>query len=114
MCVCVYRKKFSASNFVRDCVKYEVNVIQYIGELCRYLLNTPVEESLAKQLKISHAIGNGLRGDVWGAFQHKFHIQNIVEFYGSTEGNIGLFNSTGKVGSLGCVPRVLDFIYPVW
>ncbi|XP_059580873.1 long-chain fatty acid transport protein 6 isoform X2 [Alligator mississippiensis] len=39
---CVLRKKFSASNFWNDCKKYNVTLIQYIGELCRYLCNQPV------------------------------------------------------------------------
>lgn len=41
---CVIRKKFSASNFWRDCVKYDCTVSQYIGEICRYLLAQPVVE----------------------------------------------------------------------
>ncbi|XP_067424859.1 long-chain fatty acid transport protein 6 isoform X2 [Emydura macquarii macquarii] len=39
---CVIRKKFSASQFWSDCKKYNVTVIQYIGELCRYLCKQPV------------------------------------------------------------------------
>lgn len=38
---CVLKKKFSASQFWKDCSKYEVTVFQYIGELCRYLINQP-------------------------------------------------------------------------
>ena len=37
----VLKKKFSASQFWSDCVKHEVTVIQYIGELFRYLLSQP-------------------------------------------------------------------------
>lgn len=35
------RRKFSASQFWTDCRKYNVTVIQYIGEIMRYLCNTP-------------------------------------------------------------------------
>lgn len=38
---CLLKRKFSASQFWKDCVKYNVTVIQYIGELCRYLVNHP-------------------------------------------------------------------------
>ena len=38
---CVLRPKFSASNFFKDCRDNDCTVAQYIGELCRYLLNTP-------------------------------------------------------------------------
>lgn len=31
----VIRKKFSASNFWKDCVKYNCTASQYIGEICR-------------------------------------------------------------------------------
>ncbi|XP_073067892.1 long-chain fatty acid transport protein 2 isoform X2 [Manis javanica] len=37
----VLRTKFSASQFWDDCRKYNVTVIQYIGELLRYLCNSP-------------------------------------------------------------------------
>ena len=37
----VLKRKFSASNFWNDCRKYNVTVIQYIGEIMRYLCNTP-------------------------------------------------------------------------
>ena len=34
----VIRKHFSASAFWNDVKRYDVNVINYIGEICRYLL----------------------------------------------------------------------------
>ena len=37
----VLRTKFSASQFWDDCRKYNITVIQYIGELLRYLCNCP-------------------------------------------------------------------------
>lgn len=36
---CVLKRKFSASQFWKDCLKYDITVFQYIGELCRYLVN---------------------------------------------------------------------------
>lgn len=38
---CVLRAKFSASQFWDDCRRYNVTVIQYVGELMRYLCNSP-------------------------------------------------------------------------
>lgn len=35
------RRKFSASQFWDDCRKYDVTVMQYIGETMRYLCNSP-------------------------------------------------------------------------
>lgn len=111
-CTMVLRKKFSARNFAPDCARYRCTSTQYIGELCRYLLATPScpeEHNMA----LSTAFGNGMRPEIWEKFQARFHIGHIVEFYASTEGNLGLFNSCDKVGALGYIPRVLDFLYPV-
>eukprot|EP00058_Branchiostoma_floridae_P016522 XP_002602010.1 hypothetical protein BRAFLDRAFT_82596 [Branchiostoma floridae] len=40
-CTWVLRRKFSASKFWDDCRKYNVTVVQYIGELLRYLCAQP-------------------------------------------------------------------------
>lgn len=108
----VIRKKFSVSNFSKDCVLNGVTVLQFIGELARFLVHAPASE-YEDQLEICTAFGNGMGTDVWEKFQKRYKIANIVEFYASTEGNIGLFNATGRVGSLGFVPRIFDFLYPV-
>ncbi|KAI9908845.1 hypothetical protein PsorP6_014572 [Peronosclerospora sorghi] len=39
------------------------------------------------------AFGNGLRPDVWGSFQERFGIPTVYEFYGSTEGPMGMLNA---------------------
>ena len=108
----VLRKKFSASNFTKDCVKHDVRVVQYIGELARYLVASPVHEDEAK-LRIEFAMGNGLAKNVWGPFCARFGIKHIAEFYGATEGNVALFNTVGHVGALGYIPRIIDFVYPI-
>ena len=53
----------------------------------------------AAQLKL--AFGNGLRAAVWEKFQTRFRIPQILEFYGSTEGNVSLFNFEGQSARLG-------------
>lgn len=35
------KSKFSAGQFWEDCQEHGVTVFQYIGELCRYLVNQP-------------------------------------------------------------------------
>lgn len=55
------------------------------------------------------AMGNGLRADVWKSFQQRFGPIQILESYGSTEGNIGFVNYPGRCGALGkmsCLLRV--------
>ena len=83
--------------YFEDCHKYNVTVINYIGEICRYLLASNPGE-FDKKHKIRVATGNGLRGSIWPEFQERFNIPLCVEFYGSTEGNANMVNITGKVG----------------
>ncbi|EFP08561.1 hypothetical protein GCK72_014299 [Caenorhabditis remanei] len=99
---CVIRKKFSASNFWRDCVKYDCTVSQYIGEICRYLLAQPVvkEESVHRMRLL---VGNGLRAEIWQPFVDRFRVR-IGELYGSTEGTSSLVNIDGHVGACGFLP----------
>uniref|UniRef100_A0A8C6VWX1 long-chain-fatty-acid--CoA ligase n=1 Tax=Nothobranchius furzeri TaxID=105023 RepID=A0A8C6VWX1_NOTFU len=91
----VLRRKFSVSNFWADCRKDNVTVIQYIGEIMRYLCNTP------KDHKVRLAFGNGIRGDTWNDFLDRFGNIRICECYGATESNIGFVNYVGKVGAIG-------------
>lgn len=118
------RSKFSASQFWDDCRKYNVTIIQYIGEIMRYLCNTPqvcarrrsIETDLKLPVKMlfpphqklndrSHrvrfAIGNGMRPEVWREFINRFGNIQIAEFYGATEGNFFLMNYSGKIGAIG-------------
>ncbi len=99
----VLARKFSATRFWADCAKYDVTLFQYIGELCRYLLNTePSPHDRAH--KVRACVGNGLRPEVWEPFRERFGIRRIVEFYGATEGNVTLFNFDSKPGAVGRIP----------
>jgi fatty-acyl-CoA synthase len=102
----VLARKFSATRFWEDCVNYDVTMFQYIGELCRYLLNSPVHPDERKH-SLRVCIGNGLRPEIWEPFQDRFAIPRIIEFYGATEGNIALMNIDNKVGSIGRMPTIL-------
>ena len=104
-CTTVLRKKFSASNFWKDCIRYKCTVnkinfhlkkilyfsinkkgFTYIGELCRFLLAQPPSE-YDKKHSIRFCSGNGLRQNLWTTFVERFNIQNIYEFYAATESN---------------------------
>ncbi len=97
------RRRFSASRFWDDLRRHHVTCFQYIGEFCRYLLDQPPRPD-DRDHRVRVAIGNGLRPDIWEAFQQRFGIENIVEFYGATEGNAVVLNLENKVGSVGRVP----------
>ncbi|XP_046507721.1 long-chain fatty acid transport protein 2 [Equus quagga] len=102
----VLRIKFSASQFWDDCRKYNVTVIQYIGELIRYLCNSPQKPN-DRDHKVRLALGNGLRGDVWREFIKRFGDIDIQEFYAATEGNVAFMNYTRKIGAVGRVNYLL-------
>jgi len=108
----VMRDKFSASSYWKDCVKYNVTAAQYIGEICRYLLNTPECEQEV-QHKVRLMFGNGLRPEIWEDFIQRFNIPNIAEFYGSTEGNSNILNFDNTVGAVGFVPVLFSSILPL-
>ncbi|XP_005632779.1 long-chain fatty acid transport protein 1 isoform X1 [Canis lupus familiaris] len=108
----VLRKKFSASRFWDDCVKYNCTVVQYIGEICRYLLKQPVREAEGRH-RVRLAVGNGLRPAIWEEFTERFGVRQIGEFYGATECNCSIANMDGKVGSCGFNSRILPHVYPI-
>lgn len=97
---CVLKRKFSASQFWKDCLKFDITVFQYIGELCRYLVNQPktVEEA---SHKVRLAAGSGLRADVWKELVRRFGKIQIREAYGLTEASIGFVNYTDEIGPIG-------------
>ncbi len=102
----VIARRFSTKRFWSDCTQHDVTAFQYIGELCRYLLNSPPHPD-ERRHRIRCAIGNGLRPEVWEPFQKRFQIPRIIEFYGATEGNLALINISGKVGAVGQFPSYL-------
>jgi fatty-acyl-CoA synthase len=107
----VLREKFSASRFWSDIAQWDCTLVQYIGELCRYLLATGASPQ-ETQHRIRMACGNGLRPEIWDAFQTRFHIPRILEFYAATEGNVSLFNVEGERGAIGRIPSYLAHRFP--
>ena len=74
--------------------------------MLRYGVSTKPSE-YEKNHNVSGILGNGLRPDVWKEVQSRFNINHIVEFYGSSEGNINLFNIDSRFGAIGRVPSYL-------
>mmetsp|Transcript_114368 Transcript_114368/g.209408 ORF Transcript_114368/g.209408 Transcript_114368/m.209408 type:complete len:643 (-) Transcript_114368:127-2055(-) len=108
----ILRTKFSASNFWKDCAEYKATCAQYIGELLRYLVNSPISD-FDRNHKVRLVYGNGLRRDVWTKFVDRFAVPNVTEFYASTEGNATLINAQNKIGAVGFVSPLIEAKYPV-
>jgi solute carrier family 27 fatty acid transporter 1/4 len=106
----VLRKKFSASNFWKECIEYNCTAFVYVGELCRFLVNQPASP-LDRAHSIRKAIGNGLRANVWKEFNARFNVK-CIEFYAASEGNCTMINTMGRVGSCGFVP-LINTLVPV-
>uniref|UniRef100_A0A183C7F3 Long-chain-fatty-acid--CoA ligase n=1 Tax=Globodera pallida TaxID=36090 RepID=A0A183C7F3_GLOPA len=103
-CTACIRTKFSATNFWKDCTRFECTVSQYI-EI--FQLNFFFTFWLL--------LGNGLRPQIWRDFVQRFGIAKIGEFYGSTEGNSNLLNIDNRPGACGFIPiyRSLDRFFPL-
>jgi fatty-acyl-CoA synthase len=97
------RRRFSASRFWDEIRESEATHFQYIGEFCRYLMDQPARPD-DRSHTVRTIIGNGLRPDIWEPFQKRFGIDNIVEFYGATEGNTVMINLENRMGSVGRFP----------
>ncbi|KKN20239.1 hypothetical protein LCGC14_0937720, partial [marine sediment metagenome] len=97
----VIRRKFSASNFLKDARKYGCTAFNYVGEICRYLYNQPPRDD-DKDHPIVKCAGNGIKPEFWMDFKNRFGIERIHEQYGATEAFIpnfaNIFNLDKTVG----------------
>lgn len=108
----VLRSGFSASRFWDEVVAADATMFVYVGELCRYLTAQP-RHPLERAHKLRLAFGNGLSPEVWPVFKARFGVPRILEFYGSTEGNVSMFNFDGTPGAIGRVPSYLGGLFNV-
>jgi acyl-CoA synthetase (AMP-forming)/AMP-acid ligase II len=107
----VLARKFSRRHFWDEVRRHEASAFIYIGELCRYLLNTEPSPR-DREHRVRVITGNGLRPALWPEFQRRFGIARIAEFYGATEGNcitVNVFNRAGSVG-----PRLPGMVLARW
>jgi fatty-acyl-CoA synthase len=108
----VLRERFSARDFWRDVATERCTLFQYIGELCRYLVASPPDPQ-ERRHTLRLCCGNGLREEVWQAFQSRFAIPRILEYYAATEGSFSLYNCEGRPGAIGRIPPFLAHRVPV-
>lgn len=99
----VLRRRFSVSAFWDDVRRHNITATQYIGEICRYLLNAPASSD-DKRHSLRKMSGAGLKADVWMRFTERFGVEDIYESLGGTECNYTLLNVDRKIGSVGRIP----------
>jgi len=97
------RRRFSTRRFWEEARRDGITACQYVGELCRYLLNAPPSPA-DREHRLRVMMGAGLGTDIWRAFQERFGIERILEGWSSTEANTSLINLDGRVGSCGRIP----------
>jgi acyl-CoA synthetase (AMP-forming)/AMP-acid ligase II len=103
-CTYVMSPRFSPRTFMRQATATDATVMQYIGEMCRYLtVSPPTPYDRAHKLRI--AFGNGLRQDVWQPFKDRFGLDTIIELYGATEGIGATVNVSRNDFSRGAIGR---------
>ena len=110
--IVVLGRKFSHHRFWPEVRASKANIIQYVGELCRYLVNAP-PSPLDKEHNVEMAFGNGLRPDIWEKFRERFGIPVINEVYAATDGIGASFNENKgdftkfAIGKRGLIYRML-------
>lgn len=99
----VVRRKFSVREFWNDVARHQISIFQYIGEICRYLLNQPVREG-ERQHSLRCMLGAGLTADTWQRWLQRFGPIQVFEGWGATEANAAIINVDNHFGSCGRVP----------
>ncbi|MFA2948373.1 long-chain-acyl-CoA synthetase [Acinetobacter pittii] len=105
------RRKYSTSAFWKDVQKFNASAIGYVGELCRYLMDAPTTE-LDRAHRVTKMIGNGMRPNIWDKFKQRFGVQEVLELYASSEGNVGfsnIFNFDNTVGFSPTPYAIIEF-----
>ncbi|CCH62842.1 hypothetical protein TBLA_0I01840 [Henningerozyma blattae CBS 6284] len=105
---------FTTNTFWKQVFMTQATHIQYSGELCRYLLNTP-PSTYDNLQKTQIAYGTGLRKDIWMKFKNRFHIQSIGEYYEKFDDNsiltpINFQSNERNIGSCRSHGLLLTFI----
>jgi acyl-CoA synthetase (AMP-forming)/AMP-acid ligase II len=85
-------RKFSVSTFWNDIHDSYSTIFVYVGEAARYLLMAPPHPLERNHPRLRAMYGNGMRPDVWNRFQERFNVPEVIEFFNSTEGVLGMVN----------------------
>ena len=115
LCTCLVNRyplvlepRFSASRLLSVAAHSGATALLYVGDLGRLLLATP-ESPADRSHALRVAVGNGMAPEIWQKFQARFGIDSVREFYAATESPVGIFNLSGRVGSVGNLPYAWMF-----
>ncbi|KAI5924494.1 fatty-acyl-CoA synthase [Camillea tinctor] len=105
----VLSRKFSHRTFWPEIHASGATHLQYVGELCRYLVNA-APGPLDRGHKVRTAWGNGMRPDVWERFRQRFGVECIHELYAATDGIV--FCANPNRGDF--TRNAIDLRGPLW
>lgn len=94
-------RKFSVNRFWDEIRKYDATAFNYIGEICRYLMNQPPKPDDSEN-PVRVVIGAGLRHEIWKDFKKRFNIENVGEYYSATEAVGAFVNILNFDCTVGC------------
>ena len=84
----ILARKFSVRNFWHDVRRTRANILFYIGEMARYLVQAPPDPVHPDETK-THGMeliyGLGITAPIWRAFRDRFGVPWITEYYSATE-----------------------------
>lgn len=111
-CCFAFTPAFSARRYWSDARRVGATVGLYVGEILRWLIDAAPHPD-ERHHGLRAFMGNGLAADVWPRVVERTGVTEIIEFYGATEGNTLLVNTTGKIGSCGrpVLPEMLAGLY---
>ncbi|KAK6369414.1 hypothetical protein LTS17_009757 [Exophiala oligosperma] len=109
----ILARKFSRREFWSDVRQSRSNAILYIGEMLRYLVQSPPDPRFPneKDHEVDLAFGLGLAPTVWRAVRERYGIPWIVEYYSASEATTSILVSNkndrgvGKVAHWGPLMR---------
>jgi len=104
----ILERRFSARDFSALSARTGATALLYVGDLGRLWLAAP-ESREDRRHALRIAVGNGMAEDVWPKFQARFGIASVREFYAASESPVGIFNLSGRVGSVGNLPYAWMF-----
>ncbi len=105
----VLQRRFSASGFMDVVRSNNVTHVIYVGEMLRYLYNSPEKPDDA-QNPIHTIMGNGLRPDIWVDFKRRFGIKRVTEFYSASEGNTAFANVLNRNCTVGLTTQQVELV----
>lgn len=86
----ILARKFSVRNFWHDIRRTHADLVFYIGEMIRYLVQAPPDPIHPDETRTHRPdmvfYGMGLAAPVWREFRRRFGVPWISEYYGASEG----------------------------